>query len=333
MRYQRLYNLLESLDPKPIKSGTENAVAISKPYKVLISKNELGYPSIFFKTTSTRLPSSSDLKHLIVEIGHEYNLRLGNKEKLNDTFSKITLTSADPELLSIFCSCISSLINLIKIPTTDVVFDKEFSKLIEIFRSLESTPRKKIRGLWAELFLIQESSCVESAMKYWHESPNATYDFSDKKFHIEVKSTTSDIREHAFSLHQAHSKDEHTCFIASVLLEDNHKGANIKDLVNRIKNKLTKTPNLQLKLDTQVTSLLGSDFLKSNSYRFNVSYARKHLKFCNLDDIPKIDASYLEDPQLSEIKFKSNIEGAKSLSKKECSIDTKLLKTMARHHL
>ena len=104
-------------------------------------------------------------------------------------------------------------------------------------------------------------------------------------------------------------------------------------MVNRIKNKLTKTPNLQLKLDTQVTSLLGSDFLQSNSYRFNISYARKHLKFCNLDDIPKIDASYLEDPQLSEIKFKSNIEGAKSLSKKECSIDTKLLKTMARHHL
>ena len=333
MKYQRLYNLLDSLEPKPIKSGTENAVAIRKPYKVLISKNDLGNPSIFFKTTSTRLPSSSDLKHLIIEIGHEYNLRLGNKEKLKDTFSKITLTSSDPELLSIFCSCISSLMNLIEIPTTDVVFDKQFLKLIEIFRSLESTPRKKIRGLWAELFLIQEASCVESAMKYWHDSPNAKYDFSDKKFHIEVKSTTSDIREHAFSLPQAHTPKGHTCIIASVLLEENHKGANIKDLVNRIKNKLSKSPHLQVKLDTQVTSLLGSDFLKSNSHRFNISYARKNLKFCNLDNIEKVDASYLDNPQISDIKFKTNVEAAKSLTKKECGVDTKLFKTITAHHL
>ena len=173
MKFQRLYNLIESLDPKPIKSGTENAVAISKPYKVLISKNELGHPSIFFKTTSTRHPSSSDLKHLIVEIGHEYNLRLGNKEKLNDTFSKITLTSADPELLSIFCSCISSLINLIKIPTTDVVFDKEFSKLIEIFRSLERTPIKKINPWINEevIFLTKRRSIGQSIEIRWNDSP------------------------------------------------------------------------------------------------------------------------------------------------------------------
>ena len=333
MKFQRLYNLLDTLEPQSLKSGSENALAISKPYKILISKNELGYPSIFFKTTSTRIPSSSDLKHLIVEIGYEYNLKLPNKKKLKDTFSKVTLASADPELLSIFCSCISSLINLIKIPTTDVIFDQEFSKLIEIFRSLESTPQKKIRGLWAELFLIQESASVVSAMKFWHESPNATYDFSDKKFHIEVKSTTSDIREHTFSLSQAHAPKEHTCLIASALLMEDHKGANIQDLVNKIKNKLSKAPQLQIKLDTQVTSLLGSNFLKSNSHRFNVSYARKHLKFCNLNEIPKIDASYLDDPQLSEIKFKSNIEGANSLSKKECNVDTTLLKTMARHHL
>ncbi len=333
MKYQRLYNLLDSLEPKPIKSGAENAVVISKPFKVLISKNEYGHPSIFFKTTSTRLPSSSDLKHLIVEIGHEYNLILANKEKLCDTFSKITLTSADPELLSIFSSCISSLINLIDIPTTDVIFDKEFSKLIEIFRSLESTPRKTIRGLWAELFLILESSSVESAMKYWHDSTNAKYDFTDKKFHVEVKSTTSNIREHTFSLAQAHTQNKDTCVIASVLLEENHKGANIKDLVTKIKNKLTHFPELQMKLDTQVTSLLGADFLKSNSHRFSISYARQHLKFCNLDAIPKIDASYLDDPQISEIKFKSNIEGSKTLTKKECNVDTNLFTIIAKHHL
>lgn len=333
MKFQKLYNSLDALKPKPIQAGSESAEVIRRPYKILISKNEVGHPSIFFKTTSTKMPISSSLKYLNLEVGHEYNLKLANKERLKDTYSKVTLNSDDPELLRIFCSCICSLINVIKIPTTDVIFDKEFSKLIEIFSSLSSSPRKTIRGLWAELFIIQEASCIESAMKFWHESPRSKYDFSDKKFHIEVKSSTSNIREHAFSLPQAHAAKDETCIIASVLLEESHKGANIDDLVRRIKNNLIKAPKLQLKLDTQVTSLLGSDFLKSNSHRFSVSYARKHLKFCNLNDIPKIDAVYLDDPQLSEIKFKSNIEGANSLSKKECSVNTKLLKTIARHHL
>ena len=333
MQHSRLHNLLENLAPLNLNNGAETVQEVTKPLKILIAKNHAGHPSIFFKTIATKKSSITDLKYLTIEIGDIYELKIKGKRKFKDTFSKITLTSTDPVLLRIFSSAISSLVNLISLPATDIVFEKDFFKLIEIFRSLDAAPSKTISGLWAELFLIQESGSVPEALKYWHQSPNAKYDFSQQNIHLEVKSTNSDIREHHFSLAQAHPQKGNICVVASVLLNDDPRGANINDLLNRIKSKLSRFPELKMKLDIQVATLLGEDLLRGNSYKFNLPYSRKNLKFYELDGIPKIDSSYLKHPQISKISFVSNLEAETTITKSYKNIKKNIFKTIVADHL
>src|SRR5690606_34102020 len=73
------------------------------------------------------------------------------------------------------------------------------SILIELFRSISTSPRKSLQGLWAELLVIDHAIHPEILIEAWHTTPYDRFDFTLENERLEVKSTSQRIRQHHFS--------------------------------------------------------------------------------------------------------------------------------------
>ena len=88
---------------------------------------------------------------------------------------------------NIFFEQIHSLASIIKEDDSDKLVGKKLDNLIEIFKSLNKKSIKTIRGLWAELFVINMSSNVKQLMEAWHQDEVDRYDFSSNLINLEIK--------------------------------------------------------------------------------------------------------------------------------------------------
>jgi hypothetical protein len=177
----------------------------------------------------------------------------------------------------------------------------EIRKLIDLFSRFNRPPRKTIQGLWAELFIIEQSKQPEYLVQSWHFSSKDKFDFNDGQVKIEVKSTETPRRIHHFSLEQLNPNKNSNLLIASVFVIQTGQGKNIFDLINSI-CKRVQDLQLQFRLNEIVFQTLGNDLDKAFDTYFDYQQAFDTLTFFDFKDIPTISNDSVPN-EVSNVHF------------------------------
>ena len=214
-----------------------------------------------------------------------YNL---NNKIENGIYTIISLKAESVELQEYFLDVIYSVIQKISEKPKLKEIKIEVDKLINLFSLLTKPPIKTIQGLWAELFLMEQSLCPDYLVKSWHNSVFDKFDFNDGFDKIEVKSTSSNRRIHTFSLEQLNPNVGSSLIIASVFTIETGVGKSIFDLVYNIERKLIEK-NLIFRLNEIILYTIGNNFERAFEVYFDYQYAIDTIKYYESSIIPTIN--------------------------------------------
>jgi hypothetical protein len=315
-----LVDLYKKLKP-PIRTGLEkqarfSACAIPGYTKHRLAKDSNNFPCLLIATqesSALKRPASIKLEHL--EVLYDVNCRISHNDSLEDSrFTVICCKTQDISMQEYFLRTGNAIIELIGNSPTHKEIAKAVDNLVELFRVLKEAPRKSVQGLWAELFIISIASDPISLMRAWHRSPEDKYDFSFQNQRIEIKSATSLLRKHHFSLEQLNPPPEVKVLIASVIVERVGSGTSLIDLAEKVRAKINSEPNLLLYLEQMIGSTLGNNWRSASKDNFDIQIAKKSLNFFASESIPCIDPKIPKE--ISDIHFVVDITDVRSIDKK-----------------
>jgi hypothetical protein len=229
-----------------------------------------------------------------------------NNKTEHNIFTVINFTSNDRNLQEYFLIVAESLIKSINnLPTQEQIIES-LNKFIELFRSLNDTPTNTIQGLWAELFLIEVSNDPKTLLHFWHSVPEEKFDFNSGPERIEVKSNSNFERLHYFSSEQLNPPKESQVIVASIFLKLDNSGLSIKQIIDKIINRIQDDTPLVERLNKIVCITLGNSLEQSLNIKYDYNVAIDSIKYYHNDDVKKIEAIYIPS-EVSEVRFKSDL--------------------------
>lgn len=245
------------------------------------------------------------LKYLQLEQNLECRIYENDSFKLQ-TFTVVTFRCSDRNLQEYFLRISETLVSTIgQKPTQQQVIDS-LKKFVEVFKTLTDSPTNTINGLWAELFLIENSNNPKSVINYWHNLPEEKFDFNAGLERIEVKSSSNFERKHIFSAEQLNPPSDTQVLIASIFLKQHNSGMNIQQLLESISKKVNYDFETADKLNSIVFRTLGSSLEHSIGVKFDYAIALQSLQFYRHQDIDKIEEIHIGN-NVSEVKYKSDL--------------------------
>ena len=251
------------------------------------------------------------LKYLQLEQNLECKIYENDSFKLQ-TFTVITFRCSDRNLQEYFLRISESLVKTVgQNPTQQQVIDS-LKKFVEVFKALTDSPTNTVNGLWAELFLIENSSSPKELINYWHNLPEEKFDFNAGTERIEVKSSSNFERKHIFSAEQLNPPSDAQVLIASIFLKQHNSGNSIQYLIDRISEKIDYDFETVEKLNTIVFRTLGSSLEHSIGVKFDYDIAQQSLSFYRHQDIDKIEKVHIPN-NVSEVKYKSDLTSIKAI--------------------
>lgn len=312
MMNDQLYNLYRKTLDSDIEDNSYRALSMEDlPHRVGCS-NE-GYPMLFIECCDKE--HLSDIKLSLFRVLFNRRCALADIEKksvLEKDYSIIQMVSDDQDLIKYFFQVTS--IVLYRLPANPKVslLKEEISKVIEIFTIPPKFSKEIVRGLWAELLVIERSSNPEYMIKAWHEEPEDRYDFNDSIDKIEVKSTSGDQRSHVFSLEQLSPNDSSNLIIASVFVNATGIGKSIFDLLDMISTRITNTDS-NLKLSEIVLKTIGLHIDECKNMHFDYNFAADTLHYYDSKVIPSINKKDVP-VAVSSVHFRSDLTETPTIS-------------------
>lgn len=309
-------NTLYDLYRKVLSSDTEDnsyrAVTIDSETPHRVGCSNEGFPMLFIECKDRQHVSDIKLSLFRVLFNRKCSLvDIDNKNMTEKDFTIIQMTSDSQDLIKYFFQVVYIVMQRIPtLPTVDLL-KEEISKIIEIFTAIPKFSKETVRGLWAELLVIEQSKNAEYLIKSWHEEPEDRYDFNDSNDRIEVKSTTGDIRSHVFSLEQLSPTDGSNLIIASIFVNSTGIGKSVFDLMDIISLKIHST-DCQLKLSEMVLKTLGPHIEECRNIHFDYKFAVETIKYYNSKVIPAIRREDVPI-EVSSVHFRSNLTNIPSI--------------------
>ncbi len=251
------------------------------------------------------------LKYLQLEQNLECKINENDSFKLQ-TFTVITFRCSDRNLQEYFLRISESLVKTVGQNPTQQQVINSLKKFVEVFKTLTDSPTNTVNGLWAELFLIENSSKPKELINYWHNLPEEKFDFNAGTERIEVKSSSNFERRHIFSAEQLNPPSDTQVLIASVFLKQHNSGNSIQYLIDRISEKIDYDFETVEKLNTIVFRTLGSSLEHSIGVKFDYDIAQQSLRFYRHQDIDKIEEVHIPN-NVSEVKYKSDLTSIKPI--------------------
>ena len=306
-----IYNIFVEIQNKQSYTNgtfTVERLPFSSEHKLGVSED--GYPMFFVKCSDTH--SNVDLNLEMISILFNRNCRIYELDKSSkDVFTMIVLKSQNSDLQRYFIDIVCILINQLQGTPSSKALLVEIDKMVELFKRSNNISISILRGLWAELFVIDKSSNPEYMLAAWHSNTEAKFDFNDGKDKLEVKSTSKSIRVHTFSVEQLNPNVNSKLIIASLFVIQTGVGKSIIDLRNSILVRV-KNLQLQLKLSEIIVKTIGCEFNKIEDLYFDYQLAIDTLKYYNGRDIPSISLSNIP-PLVSNVHFDSNLDDISEL--------------------
>ena len=254
---------------------------------------------------SQRQLAPIELEHLTVM--YDMNCRISRSDGIfeEEQFTVVYCIGEDTILQDYFLKVASTIVVSLDNQPTQSNVAHIVNRLIELFQAMASAPRKSVRGLWAELFLISKTSQPTILIDAWHTIPEDRYDFAMDNQRIEVKSFTGNIRLHHFSLEQLHPPEGVKVLVASVFVESSQAGESITDLREKIQIHLGSNLDSLLHIDRVIALTLGNAWQQASNVRFDERLAEESLTFYETSKIPSVNPDL--PVGVSEVRFRSDL--------------------------
>lgn len=273
-----------------------------------VGKDEGGYASILV-STSVEQHSGRSLPPLVLEhltVQHGLTCRISDPEGRESTGHYTLLRCTDMGLTGYFLQVGRAVIDALGRDPSREEVSSIVNDLAELFRALKALPKKSVRGLWGELFVVAQSASPELLIESWYVENSERFDFAYEDQRLEVKSSSSLDRIPYFSLEQLSPPQDVHSLIASLTVEDAGGGVSLSELVSYIKDRVSDLPDLALKLERVVAVTLGSSVQRGLQATFDLATARDTLAFYSASDIPRIPSDSVPDA-VSSVRFRSNL--------------------------
>ena len=301
-----LIDLFDNLTTPKGNDRTLNALPIPDYPNYRIAIDGDSNPVLLLSVTNGAKYSSLKnfkLKHLLLQQNVECKISEDGRTRYN-TFTVITFTNTDGDLQEYFLRISEILIRTLgNSPNQQQLLDS-LNKFVEVFRSLSDIPTNTVQGLWAELFVIENSHSPKTLLNYWHNNPEERFDFNSGEEKIEVKSNSE--RIHTFSSEQLNPPLGTQVLIASVFVRHNSAGTDINQLIDRISVKIQDDIQLTDKLNRIVCATLGNTLEQSIKLKFDYKIAQDSLLYYKSQDISKIEEINIPN-EVSDVKYRSDL--------------------------
>lgn len=198
--------------------------------------------------------------------------------------------------------------------------------LVELFRSLGSAPKKEIQGLWGELLLVHQAKDPFVLASAWRCRTGDCYDFNNGDERLEVKTTSARLRQHRFSHEQLCPPGGTRLVVASIMVHNSGAGLTVFELLDAIRVKIAKHPQLYLRMARQVHETLGKAWQSAKEIRFNFEAAVESLRYFDGVQIPKVPAPLPEG--VSQVSFVADLTNVAPLSRKAVDDAGRLLRSL-----
>jgi hypothetical protein len=298
-----LYALFSALPaPSPDESGVRRFMAAA-PWghvSIRLAKSSDSRPYFLLPDSDDHRAIGVRLEHLSVEPATQCTIIEQDGRYTIGRYILIGCTSSDAELQAFFLRVISASVGSLGANPAQASISHSVELLVELFKGLRQPAKKSIRGLWAELFVIAESSSPIEMLDAWHGAPQELYDFSRGPDRLEVKSST-DKREHHFRREQLIPPEGCQLTVASVIVKSAGGGASVADLVELIGAMDGMDASRIEKVCRIAAETLGEDWRLGITLRFDLQWARQSVQFYEGSDIPGIRGFI--PPEITEIHF------------------------------
>lgn len=315
MRTLNNINLLEKFRELKARPRTEdgfNAVAVFETSSHRIGITPEGYPIFFIACSSSERISDINLRLFKVLFNRQCNISDSDSGfDVESTFSIIQLNSLNSDFQKYFLEVVYLLLCRLDDKPTVNVLKAEVSKLLSLFTSVKAISKEIVRGLWAELLLIKQSSNPSYMIRSWHVVPEDKFDFNDGTDKVEVKSTNGTKREHTFALEQLNPNKESRLLIASMFVTQTGVGKSIFDILDEISAKISDV-DILFKLREETTQTIGSHVEEVSNMYFDENVSLDSLLFFDYTSIPSIKYGDVP-PEVSGVHFRSDLSGVSSV--------------------
>lgn len=251
-----------------------------------LAYSQEGYPMIFIECSDDKITSSIRLKLFNVNFNKLCKLDESGK-CIEQKYTIVKLLSSNKDFQKYFLEVMCLVLN--KLPQKPKVeqLKREISKIISLFTASIKISKDTLKGLWAELFVIEQSKNPLYLIKAWHVSTEDKYDFNDGVDKIEVKSTSNEERIHHFAIEQLNPNSGSQLVIASLIVANSGIGKNIFDLVDSISKRISDTAAL-LKLNEEVMQTIGCHIDEAKEIYFDYTLAKNNMRLYDFKIIPAI---------------------------------------------
>lgn len=308
---EELYKQFKEL-ALPINDAT-NVVAISGTNHKL-GKTAEGFPE-FYICSDIREghPQSTPMQYL--DVCYDSPCKIcENGVTQQQTFCILSLRRDDQSLQLYFITIILRIIDTLPPIPTSRKLAIEFDSIISIFEPSHRCDEKKMKGLWGELLVIEQSNAPEKLIDAWHRNANDKFDFTLGQDKLEVKSTSSDERKHSFAIGQLNPSENSNVVIASLFVLPSaisETGLSVSNLYDKILKKVSST-HTKSKLLKGITSVIGIETNAFFSIGFDYVTACDTLRFYDSHNIPCIHSGVIP-AGVSNVSFTSNLGNIESL--------------------
>lgn len=318
--FKKLSESKEDLNSYQVMKFDENL-----PHRIGCTPN--GQPMFFIECADNDRTSDIKLEMFKVQFNRKCLITdIEDNQTVERTYSIIYLNSDKQDLQKYFLQVVTLiLMRLPQMPSTSVL-KQEISKIIALFTAPPKFSKEVIRGLWAELFVIEEGRDPEYLIKAWHVEAEDKYDFNDSECKVEVKSTTGSIRSHVFALEQLNPNKGSRLLIASVFVNQIGVGLSIFDLMETICSKITDT-EAAIKLKELIYKTVGPHVDESAKLYFDYQLAHDTYRLYDYVDVPSISISNVP-ATVTGVHFKSDLTEVTSAEDKGYSFDSKLFESL-----
>ena len=141
-----------------------------------------------------------------------------------------------------------------------------------------------ITGLIGELLIIYVSEKTSLAVRFWHSNIDDKFDFSGSNFRLEVKSTSTGMRNHNFSSSQIPGNVPEKTFIASVKIVRVEVGTTLSEILSRLRLKLDKTEFE--KVTEIIHRTIGVPVQLVTEYQIDLEATLLDIKLLKSSDVP-----------------------------------------------
>lgn len=322
-----LYSLYQSTLNSDIEDNSFRVSCINSDIPHRVGCSNEGYPMIFIECSDTKKVTDIRLSLFRVLFNRKCSLvDIDNQIVSERDFTIIQMISDDQDLIKYFFQVMSFVIKRLPAYPKVLLLKEEISKVIEIFTLRKNLSMDVVRGLWAELLVIERSSNPEYLIKAWHEEPEDKYDFNDSYDKLEVKSTSGSNRSHIFSLEQLSPNNSANLLIASVFVNSTGIGKSIFDLADMISQKLSDT-ECSLKLMEVILKTIGPNVEESSNMYFDYSNAVDSLQYYDSKVIPSIKKDDVPSA-VSAVHFRSDLTNVPPISVSGYNEDGVLFKSL-----